>query len=54
MKQHVTRLQLTQGILDPETKRPFEYRDSFFLRSRPGATPPAENNPLPNPLPVIP
>jgi outer membrane protein assembly factor BamD (BamD/ComL family) len=45
---------LSQGIIDPETKRPFEYSDSFFLRSRPGASPPLEPNPVPNPLPVIP
>jgi hypothetical protein len=45
---------LSQGILDPETKRPFEYTDGFFLRSRPGASPPLDPNPVPNPLPVIP
>ncbi len=45
---------LSQGIIDPETKRPFEYSDGFFLRSRPGASPPLEGNLLPNPLPVIP
>ncbi|HVY47000.1 MAG TPA: hypothetical protein VHB21_14030, partial [Minicystis sp.] len=46
--------QLTQGIMDPETKQPFVYSDNFFLRSRPGAPPPPENNDLPHPLPVIP
>jgi hypothetical protein len=45
--------QYTQGIVDPETKRPFEYKDGSFLRSRPGLTPPLQPDGLPAPLPVV-
>ncbi len=43
-----------QGILDPETKQPFEYKDGIFLRTRPGMTPNLQPNGLPGPLPVVP
>jgi len=46
--------QWSQGVLDPEGKKPFEYRDGLFLRSRPGLTPPLEPDGLPAPLPVMP
>jgi hypothetical protein len=44
----------TQGVLDPETKSPFEYRDGVFLRTRPGMQPWLEPDGLPAPLPVLP
>ena len=44
----------TQGILDPETQKPFEYSDGMFLRTRPGMTPPLAPDGLPAPLPVVP
>jgi hypothetical protein len=44
----------SQGIVDPEGKKPFEYRDGIFLRSRPGLTPPLTPDGLPAPLPVLP
>lgn len=46
----------SQGVLDPEAQKPFEYRDGLFLRSRPGLTPPLEPDglPAPAPLPVLP
>ncbi|WP_438004400.1 hypothetical protein WME89_37265 [Sorangium sp. So ce321] len=44
----------SQGIIDPETKRPFEYKDGLFLRTRPGMTPPLAPDGLPLPLPVVP
>ncbi|AUX45753.1 hypothetical protein SOCE26_072490 [Sorangium cellulosum] len=44
----------SQGIIDPETKRPFEYKDGIFLRTRPGMTPPLAPDGLPLPLPVVP
>jgi hypothetical protein len=46
--------EFSQGIIDPETKQPFQYRDGIFLRSRPGMTPPLTPNGLPAPLPVVP
>lgn len=46
--------EFSAGIMDPETKRPFEYRDGLFLRTRPGMTPPLTPNGLPGPLPVMP
>lgn len=46
--------QFSQGIIDPETKKPFEYKDGYFLRTRPGATPPLTPDGLPAPLPVSP
>jgi hypothetical protein len=42
----------TQGVLDPETKQPFVYTDNFFVKSRPGISPPLTANGLPNPLPA--
>ncbi|WP_437275693.1 hypothetical protein WME90_31190 [Sorangium sp. So ce375] len=44
----------SQGVIDPETKRPFEYKDGLFLRTRPGMTPPLTPDGLPLPLPVVP
>ncbi|MGK4002958.1 hypothetical protein WMF31_10080 [Sorangium sp. So ce1036] len=44
----------SQGVIDPETKRPFEYKDGIFLRTRPGMTPPLAPDGLPLPLPVVP
>lgn len=44
----------TQGIVDPESQKPFEYRDGLFLRTRPGMTPPLLPDGLPAPLPVVP
>jgi tetratricopeptide (TPR) repeat protein len=44
----------TQGIVDPETQKPFEYQDGMFLRTRPGMTPPLTPDGLPAPLPVVP
>lgn len=46
--------EFSQGILDPETKKPFEYRDGLFLRTRPGMTPPLTPDGMPAPLPVVP
>jgi len=45
---------LTQGIVDPESKAPFQYSDNLFLRTRPGMAPPLKNDELPSPLPVSP
>ena len=45
---------LTQGVLDPETKQPFVYSDGLFLRTRPGMAPQLKNDELPSPLPVAP
>jgi hypothetical protein len=44
----------TQGILDPETKQPFQYKDGMFLRTRPGLTPTLTPDGMPAPLPVVP
>lgn len=44
----------SQGVLDPDGKKPFEYRDGIFLRSRPGLTPSLTPDGLPAPLPVLP
>lgn len=44
----------SQGIVDPETKSAFEYKDGLFLRTRPGMTPPLAPDGLPMPLPVVP
>ena len=44
----------SQGIVDPDGKKPFEYRDGVFLRSRPGLTPSLTPDGLPAPLPVLP
>ena len=46
--------ELTQGVLDPETKAPFVYSDSLFLRTRPGMAPTLKSDDLPAPLPVSP
>ena len=46
--------EFSQGIIDPETKKPFEYRDGLFLRTRPGMTPPLTPDGMPAPLPVVP
>jgi tetratricopeptide (TPR) repeat protein len=46
--------EFSQGIIEPETKQPFQYRDGIFLRSRPGMTPPLTPDGLPAPLPVVP
>jgi hypothetical protein len=42
------------GVIDPETRKAFEYRDGFFLTSRPGmpVAPPGEA--APEPVPVVP
>ncbi len=42
------------GILEPDTKKPFEYKDGIFLRTRPGMTPPLTPDGLPPPRPVLP
>ncbi|HSN98300.1 MAG TPA: hypothetical protein VLS89_08375, partial [Candidatus Nanopelagicales bacterium] len=44
----------TQGVVDPETQAPFEYKDGTFLRSRPGMQPALSPEGVPPPLPVIP
>jgi hypothetical protein len=44
----------SSGIVDPETKSGFEYKDGFFLRTRPGLSPSLQPDGLPAPLPVIP
>jgi hypothetical protein len=46
--------EFSKGIIDPETKRAFEYSDGLFLRTRPGQTPPLKPDGLPTPLPVVP
>ncbi|MCC6552712.1 MAG: hypothetical protein IT372_06775, partial [Polyangiaceae bacterium] len=40
----------SQGIADPETKTGFEYKDGFFLRTRPGLSPTLQPDGLPAPL----
>jgi outer membrane protein assembly factor BamD (BamD/ComL family) len=44
----------SQGVVDPETKAPFQYSDGVFLRTRPGMAPPLKSDDLPAPLPVVP
>ncbi len=44
----------SQGILDPDGQKPFEYKDGMFLRSRPGMTPSLQANGVASPLPVLP
>jgi hypothetical protein len=44
----------SQGVIDPETKGPFQYSDGIFLRTRPGMAPPLKSDDLPAPLPVVP
>jgi hypothetical protein len=44
----------TQGVTDPATRRPFEYQDGFFLRTRPGLTLAPAPVPLPAALPAAP
>jgi len=44
----------SQGIVDPEAKSDFAYKDGFFLRTRPGLSPTLAPDGLPAPLPVIP
>ena len=46
--------EFSQGILDPEGQKPFEYKDGMFLRSRPGMTPSLQANGVASPLPVLP
>ncbi len=46
--------EFSQGILDPEGQKPFEYKDGMFLRSRPGMTPSLQPNGVASPLPVLP
>ncbi len=46
--------EFSQGILDPDGQKPFEYRDGMFLRTRPGLTPPLQPNGVAAPLPVLP
>jgi hypothetical protein len=46
--------EFSQGILDPDGQKPFEYRDGMFLRTRPGLTPPLQPNGVASPLPVLP
>jgi hypothetical protein len=44
----------SQGVVDPESKAPFQYTDGVFLRTRPGMAPPLKSDDLPSPLPVQP
>lgn len=44
--------ELTQGVIDPESKQPFVYEDGYFLRTRPGMAPLLTPDALPIPLPV--
>jgi hypothetical protein len=44
--------EMSQGIIDPETRQPFVYQDGFFLRTRPGMSPQLNPDTLPVPLPV--
>jgi hypothetical protein len=44
--------EMSAGILDPETKMPFDYKDGLFQRTRPGMTPELSPDSLPAPLPV--
>jgi hypothetical protein len=46
--------QYTGGIVDPVTKRAFEYQDGFFLRTRPGMTLASAPLALPAPRPAAP
>jgi hypothetical protein len=46
--------EFSQGVVDPETKAPFQYSDGVFLRTRPGMAPPLKSDDLPAPLPVVP
>ncbi|MBK8258579.1 MAG: tetratricopeptide repeat protein [Polyangiaceae bacterium] len=46
--------EFSQGILDPDGQKPFEYKDGMFLRSRPGMTPSLQPNGVASPLPVLP
>src|SRR5262249_49393520 len=40
--------EFSQGVLDPETKTPFVYKDGIFLRTRPGMTPPLPPDGMPS------
>ena len=42
------------GLLDPETRRPFEYRDGLFLTTRPGLPLAPLADGLPDPRPALP
>lgn len=44
----------SSAAVDPETKNAFEYKDSFFLRTRPGMQPTLPPDGLPIALPVLP
>jgi len=44
--------EMSQGVIDPETKQPFAYEDGYFLRTRPGMSPLLIPDTLPVPLPV--
>ncbi|MEZ4306989.1 MAG: hypothetical protein R3F14_02930 [Polyangiaceae bacterium] len=46
--------EFSQGILDPDGQKPFEYKDGMFLRTRPGMTPSLQPNGVAKPLPVLP
>jgi hypothetical protein len=46
--------EMSAGVIDPETRRPFVYRDGMFLLSRPGASTPIESDGRAAPLPVQP
>jgi len=46
--------EFSQGLLDPDGQKPFEYKDGMFLRSRPGMTPPLQADGVASPLPVVP
>ncbi len=46
--------EFSQGVLDPDGQKPFEYKDGMFLRTRPGMTPPLQPNGVASPLPVLP
>ncbi len=44
---------MSQGIIDPETKQPFLYSDGMFLRTRPGMAQSLQPDGLAAPLPVM-
>jgi len=44
--------QYSQGIVDPVSKEAFTYQDDYFLRSRPGMSPPITSSGMPTPLPA--
>jgi tetratricopeptide (TPR) repeat protein len=44
----------TGGIVDPETRKPFDYQDGLFLRTRPGMTLASASDTIPPPRPAAP